>query len=261
MIRAMRAWVLIALALAGCGGSDGSSDATLPPGPPPAAADVSLLFMGNSHTSSNDLTGMVAELVRAARPGRTVAFVEAPGWMFLEERIAHAPSTDLLRSQNWSFVILQAQKYSTSGLFEYSTAEAEEFIRRSRQQRAVPIMFPEWPRRDVEETRRIYDLHVSIAQREVACVAPIGQAWDLSLERHPQLALHAPDGNHSNPAGAFLAALMLFATITGVSPADLPALAQVTAVDAPTQALLRAIAAETVQVWPPHAWCPSDPFA
>jgi hypothetical protein len=261
MIHPMRAWVLIALAFAGCGGSDESSENAPPSGPPAAAADISLLFMGNSHTSSNDLTGMVGEMVRAVRPGRTVAFLEAPGWMFLEERITHVPSTDLLRSQNWSFVILQAQKYSTSGLFEYSTAEAEEFIRRSRQQRAVPIMFPEWPRRGIDETSRIYDLHVSIAQREMACVAPIGQAWDLSLQRHPQLALHAADGNHSNPAGAFLAALMLFATITGVSPADLPALPRVTAVDASTQALLRAIAAETVQVWPPHAWCPSDPFA
>ena len=257
----MRAWVLVALALAGCGGSQGSSENAAPSGPPPAAADIPLLFMGNSHTSANDLTGMVAEMVRAARPTRTVAFVEAPGWMFLEERITHAPSDELLRSQNWSFVILQAQKYSSSGLFEYSTAEAEEFVRRAREQRAVPILFPEWPRRGIDETRRIYDLHVSIAQREVACVAPIGQAWDLSLQRHPALELHASDGNHSNPAGAFLAALMLFATMTGVSPSDLPPLPRVTAVDLPTQALLRAVAAETVQMWPPHAWCPSDPYA
>jgi hypothetical protein len=257
----MRAWVLIALALAACGGSGDSPDNALPSGPPPASADISLLFMGNSHTSFNELPGMVAQMLRAARPARSVAFVVAPGSMFLEERIAHVPTDDLLRSQNWSFVILQAQKYSTSGQFQYSTAEAEEFIRRARQQRAVPIMFPEWPRSGVDETSRIYDLHVSIAQREVACVAPVGQAWDLSLERHPALALHAPDGNHSNPAGAFLAALILFATMTGVSPLDLPALPQVTTVDGATQAQLRAVAAETVQTWPPHAWCPSDPFA
>ena len=42
-----------------------------------------------------------------------------------------------------------------------------------------------------------------------ACVAPIGQAWDLSLARHPSLILHASDGNHSAPAGAFLAALLI----------------------------------------------------
>lgn len=34
--------------------------------------------------------------------------------MFLDERLSDASSMTLLRSQNWSFVILQAQKYSSS---------------------------------------------------------------------------------------------------------------------------------------------------
>ncbi len=115
----------------------------------------------------------------------------------------------LLRGQDWSFVILQAQKYSTSGQFVYSTDEAKELVRISRVQHAVPIMFPEWPRKDIDETQRIFDLHVSIAQSEPACVAPIPQAFDLALARDPTLTLHASDGNHSAPAGAFLAALVL----------------------------------------------------
>jgi hypothetical protein len=255
----MRAAVLIALLLTACGGSDGSGQNNPPSGPAPASADIRLLFMGNSHTSSNDLTGMVADMVRAVRPGKTVAAVEAPGFMFLEERVGDSASMNLLRSQNWSAVILQAQKYSTSGQFEYSTAEAKELIRIARQQQAVPLTFPEWPRRDVAETQRIYDLHVTIAQAEPACVAPVGQAWDLSISRHPTLALHAADGNHANPAGSFLAALMLFTTITGVSPADVPPLTSLS-VDAATQEQLRAIASETVAAWPPRGYCASDPF-
>lgn len=256
-------WVLAFLIgfLAACGGGSGSNErdgATPGSAPPPAtSADITLLFMGNSHTTSNDLSKMVAEMVRAGRPDRSVAAVEAPGWMFLEERVRDTVSIDLLRSQNWSFVILQAQKYSTSGQFEYSTAEAKQLIRMSREQRAVPIMFPEWPRREVAETQRIYDLHVSIAQAEPACVAPVGQAWDLALSRDPSLTLHAPDGNHSAPAGAFLAALVLYATITGLSPLDLPPLQQYP-IDVSLQATLRGIAAETVQTVPPRMWCPAD---
>ncbi len=249
------------LLLAACGGGSDDSGGNDPAAPPaPTVADITLLFMGNSHASANQLQHMVVEMVQAARPGESVAAVAAPGWMFLEERWHDTASTTLLRNQQWSFVILQAQKYSTSGMFEYSTAGAEGLIRASRQQQAVPVMFPEWPRRGVDETMRIYDLHVSIAQREVACVAPIGQAWDLALQRHPSLRLHADDGNHSNAAGAFLAALVLFATITGDSPANLPALA-LFAVPADIQADLRAIAAETVVSWPPRAWCPGDPLA
>jgi hypothetical protein len=257
-------WALAAFAilLAGCGGggSSGEDQGGAASGPPPAAADITLLFMGNSHTSVNNLSTLVADMVRATNAGKTVSSIETPGWMFLEERAHDTDSLNLLRSQNWSFVILQAQKYSTSGQFSYSTAEAEELIRMSRVQHAVPIMFPEWPRKDVDETQLIYDLHVSIAQTETACVAPIGQAWDLALARDPTLTLHATDGNHSAPAGAFLTALVLYATITGLSPLDVPPLPQYP-VDAATQAALRGIAAETITTVPPRMWCPADPFA
>jgi hypothetical protein len=256
---------LVTTLLAACGGGsgdggDGGEQGSGTTSHVPVVADITLLFMGNSHTTANDLSGMVVEMVRAGRPDKTVGAAVAPGQMFLDERLHDAASMSLLSSQRWSFVILQAQKYSSSGQFTYSTTEAEEIIRRSRSAGAVPIMFPEWPRRDVLETQRIFDLHVSIARHEAACVAPIGQAWDLALARHPALTLHASDGNHSAPAGAFLAALVLYATITDRSPLDLPFLSGFP-VDAATQALLRAIADETVRMIPPHQWCPGDSFA
>ena len=249
----------ISLLVAACsGGAGGPSPEAPPPPQPPQNGEVAILMMGNSHTSANNLPGMVAAMVRAARPGRTVVAVEAPGWMFLEERAAHAPSLELLATRRWSAVVLQAQKYSTSGLFDYSTTGAEDLIRESRATGALPVLFPEWPRRDVNETQRIYDLHVSIARRVPACVAPVGQAWDLALARDPSLVLHAPDGNHSAPAGAFLAALVIATTITGSAPDTLPEL-EGFGVDAPLQARLRGIAAETVLAHAPRMTCPDDP--
>ena len=252
----MRAWLLLLALAASCGGG-GSSAPSSNPNPPQAAAQVSLLFMGNSHTAFHDVPGMVAALVRAARPGRSVEAVQAPGWMFLEERLADAASMAALRSRQWTAVVLQAQKYSTSGLFDYSTAEAKELVRMARAQGALPVMFPEWPRRGVNETARIHDLHVSIAREAPACVAPIGQAWDLSLGRDPQLLLHDTDGNHAALPGAFLAALMLAAAITGDAPGSFPSIE--IALDAATQARLRAIAAETALAYPPRQHCPADP--
>jgi hypothetical protein len=222
-------------------------------------ADVPMLFMGNSHASYNNLQGMVEAMVRPSRPHETVEAVEAPGWMFLEDRVEDPASMALLGIQDWSYVVLQAQKYSTTGCCTYSTEEAKSLIRAARGQNAVPILFPEWPRLGVDETFTIYDLHVSIASAEPACVAPIGQAWDLSLQRHPDLRLHAGDGNHSNEAGAFLAALVLAATITGASPLDVPVQAGF-GVAAEAQALLRVVAADTVAAWPPRQHCPDDPY-
>lgn len=248
----------LAALIAGCGGSGSGSGGSAGGTPSPSSsADVSLLFMGNSHTSFNDLPGMVAAMIRAARPGTTVYYVEAPGWMFLEERATHGPSLQLLE-RNWSHVVLQAQKYSMSGLYDYPTAGAESLVRMARTARAVPILFPEWPLRGINEAQRIYDLHVSIARREPACVAPIGQAWDLALARYPAMALYAADGNHSAPAGAFLAALVIATTISGVSPDQLPFLEGFD-VEGDVQARLRGVAAETVLVYRPREWCPADP--
>ena len=241
------------------GGVDGSA-AGGNAGGAPAAADISVLMMGNSHTSFNGLPAMVAAMVQATTPGKTAVSIEAPGWMFLDERLGDAASLQLIRSRRWSAVVLQAQKYSTSGQFEYSTAEASEWIRLAREAGALPVMFPEWPRRGVPETQRIYDLHVTIASKTPACVAPVGQAWDLAQARHPDLALHAGDGNHAVPAGSFLAALVIASTITGKLPQDTPPLTQF-GVDANTQAVLRAVATETVQTVPPRLHCPADRMA
>ena len=261
MARMLRALVVIALFLSACSGGGGSpaTGGTPPPPPPPTAsqAEIALLFMGNSHTSFNALPQLVAAIVRAGMPGRTVQAVEAPTWMFLGERAQHAPSLALLRSGSWRFVVLQAQEYSSSGQFEYPIDGAVALAKESRTLGALPIMFPEWPRRGINETQRIYDLHLSIARAAPACVPPIPQAWDMSIARNPDIALHAEDGNHSAPAGAFLAALVIATAITGVSPTALPALDGFN-VDAATQTRLRAVAAETVLVYPPRTGCPAD---
>jgi hypothetical protein len=222
----------------------------------PVVADTTILFMGNSHSSVNELQAMVAAMVQASQPDRTVATKEAPGWMFLDQRLYDAASLSLLHSQDWSFVVLQAQKYSTSRTRNYSTDEASELVRQARAQRAIPILFPEWPLQGVDETMYIYRIHVSIAEVTPACVAPIGQAWDVALGRHPEIGLYADDGNHSSYPGAFLTALILATTMTGFPPASLPDLA--VPLDPDTQAKLRAVASDTVRDWPPGALCPDD---
>ena len=253
-----RSALIALLLLAACGGGGGPAGTGLAPPPAAAQADVALLFMGNSHTSFNALPQMVAALVQAAVPGRTVQAVEAPGWMFLDERAQDGPSLALLRSRPWRFVVLQAQKYSTSGQFDYPIDGAVDLVRQSRSLGARPIMFPEWPRRGIPETQRIYELHLSIARAAPVCVPPIPQAFDLAAARHPEIVLHADDGNHSAPAGAFLAALVIATTMTGVAPDTLPT---VTAfgVSNEAQALLKRVAAETVLAYSPRTGCPADP--
>ena len=248
------------IACGGGGGAGGQSGIAATPPPAPitgAAADISMLFMGNSHTSINNVPGMVAAMVRAGKPGKTVSATEAPVWMHLEERANDINSLALLQSQRWTYVVLQAQNYSLSGPFFYPTTGAEKLVRLSRQMGALPILFAEWPRAGIAETQIILDKYVSIATREPSCVSPIPQAFDLSRARLPAITLHDADGNHSVPPGAFLASLILYATMTGGSPLELPTIAGLN-IDADVQAKLRGVASETLQAHAPRLWCPAD---
>lgn len=259
-------WLLAAATCCGlsaCGGTQrhpetGLEVPALPSSAPPAA-EISVLMLGNSHTSAQALPQQLEGLLRARFPGQSVAVVEAPNWLFLDERLSDPLSQKLLSSQPWRAVVLQAQKYSSSGAYHYSTAAAEQWVQAVRRQQALPLLFPEWPRRGIDETARIYELHVSIARKQPACVAPIGQAWDLALQRHPELRLHASDGNHSAAAGAHLAALMLYATLTGDSAlALLPLLPELHGISTALQTQLRQIAADTAARVPPRQHCPKD---
>lgn len=250
--------VVLGLLLAGltaCGGSAPERSGAVAAAP--QTAEVQLLMFGNSHSSGAGLSERLEAMLRAGLDGRSVAVTLAPGWMFLDERVQHAASMGLMRGRRWNAVVLQAQKYSSSGLYSYSTAEAQALAAEVRQLGALPVMFPEWPRRGVDETARIHALHTQIAAASPACVAPIGQAFDLAAWRMPSLVLHAPDGNHAAPAGAQLAALVLYAAITGRSPLALPDTAS--DLDAVTEGLLRGIAAEALAANPPRRWCPADP--
>ncbi len=264
-----RAVVALVFLLAACGGGGGGSTAAPAPVQPPEAAsqstpetraaDLRLLMMGNSHTIMNGLPAMLAAMLRAGRPGKTVAIVVAPDFGTLEQHLRNTTTRALFNAQSWSAVVLQAQQYSQSGLFDYSITEAVQWSQMARAAQAVPVMFPEWARLGIDETNRIFDLHVRIAKLAPACVPPIPQAFDLAAERISGVRLHDDDGNHSAPNGAFLAALMLYATLTGNTPQALPELASF-GVDSATQAKLRAVADEQVKLLSPRLYCPNEVY-
>ena len=209
-------------------------------------SNYQILLIGNSHSVYNGLPNLVATLIETGKAGTEAYSGAASGFKFLDERLDDGKTLELLESRSWTHVILQAQKYSSTGNYYYSTAAAEQWIRLVRKQNARPILFPEWPRwGNKEEGQRIHDLHLSISSRESACVAPIGLAWEESIARNPTLRLHATDGNHSNLSGALLTAYVLYHVTTGQSAAELPFIAAID-VNADTQRYLSKVAAEVV---------------
>lgn len=224
--------------LSACGGQQ--TETVQPPTPPvsnqPAEPDpiqppmqavpdnrqanpLQILLFGNSHSGSHNLAGTIQALLTQGT-GKTVTALRAGGAAYLDERLDDQVSRPLLESGHWSHVILQAQKYSTTGLYNYSTAGAKSWISLAKARGITPILFPEHPRAgNNEEGTRVYNLHLSIAAEQSACVAPVGPVWDFVLQNWPELNLHSDDGNHASETGALLTAYIMYEVISG-NPAD-----------------------------------------
>lgn len=214
------------------------------------AADIEVLFIGNSHSAAFGLPQMVAQLVELGTDKSANGFREA-GSKFLADRSFNGDTRLAIMSRPWTHVVLQAQKYSTSGQNSYPTEAAQQWIRIVKQQTAIPVLFPEHPRaNNLNEGRRVHDLHVSIASLEPACVSPVGLAWDIAIAEYPELILHATDGNHANLKGAFLTAAVFYQVITDELAQDIPASNEINIAEA-EQTILKQIATRAVLVNPP----------
>jgi hypothetical protein len=210
---------------------------------------LQILLFGNSHSGSHNLPGTLQILLQQGT-GNTVGALRAGGAAYLDERLDDQVSRPLLESGSWTHLILQAQKYSTTGLYNYSTAGAKSWIALAKAKGITPVLFPEHPRAgNTEEGMRIFQLHQQIAAEQSACVAPVGPVWDQVRQQWPDLPLHSDDGNHAAPAGALLTAYILYQVISG-QPAealpDLPALQ----VPLSTQRILRQAASAGLRQYP-----------
>jgi hypothetical protein len=205
-----------------------------------AEADLAVLFIGNSHTSTHDVPQRFAELVRADESGAKVFTKTCTSAPFLVGHSNNAETLEAIDNGPWDFVVLQAQKYSTSGKYHYPYDAALKLSKLAEQQGAQVIMFPEWGRQgSPQEAQRVQKLHEEVAEISGARVAPVGLAWDRAQAAHPRVQFHQDDGNHASQIGAYLTACVLYATITSRNPEELPS-------EGDLQSSLQSIAWETV---------------
>jgi hypothetical protein len=181
--------------------------------------NYSFLVLGNSHTGTGSPFGQLEEMIRL-RTEQPTTKMRLVGCAFLDD---FAGSLEAIRTQVAvpnSYLVLQAQKYSQSGRHDYPVDVAVELARNGRADGCRVLMFPEWGQRgNPEEGRRVNRLHERI--RDLANehlpegtrpveVVPVGLVWDRILAGHPELKLHASDGNHSTRLGGTVTALAFY---------------------------------------------------
>jgi hypothetical protein len=173
-----------------------------------------MLFLGNSHTAANDLTGMVQRLLESDGTGRRVV-VSVRSASFLGDFASQPQILREFRTGKWTHIVLQGTKMSSSHQYTYEQDTAIAVCKAAVSSGATTLLFPEWPRRGWNESDWILGHYRHLANQSGAKIVPVPKAWDEALAANPKIDLWAADGNHSNQTGAYLAACTFYSYLAG----------------------------------------------
>jgi hypothetical protein len=186
-----------------------------------------VLFIGNSYTYFNNLPRQVqamAELDSAARP---IAFrMVAPGGMTLKGHLAGNDAVPAIKSQKWDVVVLQEQSALANPVMRAGVPEPgapDVFFAAARaldsiikQVKARTVLYETWSRvGQPQQTETIALAYEKIAKELGATLAPVGRAFATVRSERPAIALNIEDKSHPTAAGSYLAACVLYETISG----------------------------------------------
>ena len=176
-----------------------------------------VLFIGNSQTSTNDLPAFVAAIATASKQVKIEYRTIAPSAVTLQGNWNRGSARGSLLGGHWDAVVLQqgpsVLPESRANLCFYAKAFADE----AREWGVRPFLLMVWPRRG-SGLPEVVDSYASAAAGADAALLPGGAAWGAALRRTPTLPLYAWDGIHPGRVGTYLAALVVYAGLRGISP-------------------------------------------
>lgn len=200
------------------------------PSKPPS---IRVLFIGNSYTYFNNLPEIFAKLSEAGHQPKVEIRMEAPGGWRLKDHWEKGAALKALHEDKWDYVILQEQ--STLGINYFLEGRpritsdaffqpyAKKWAAEIRKAGAIPVFYLTWARKAVPEDQAALNyFYIHAALENGALVAPVGIAWAQVRQEQPVIELFSPDGSHPSPAGSYLAACTLYATLFHQNPAGLP---------------------------------------
>ena len=186
-------------------------------------ADLSILFVGNSLTYTNDLPKILERLLAYSDlPSVEVKSIARANYGLEDHWVLGSARSEIAKG-GWDVVILQQGPSATEGrpsLLSYSKLFNEEI----RAVGAVPALYMVWP-----SIQRFFDFegvsnsYAAAAESVEGLLFPAGEAWRSAWRLDPNLALYGDDGFHPSRAGSYLAAVVMYEQLANRDPRDLPA--------------------------------------
>jgi len=199
------------------------------------AQNVSILFIGTSHTHYNEMPKLVSSIARSFGDS---AYTEmsAPGGYDFERHYKLAATITALNSRKWDYIVLQESGWRTalpSSLAEvriYPFADSLKKLISNSNPNAKLILYmtdgyingvnafgdTAWCRSDPQVCTfdgmqdRIKLTYNQLAKQLNAEVAPCGTIWKILRSRNSSLVLHDADGIHPSLAGSYTNAIVIY---------------------------------------------------
>ena len=197
-----------------------------------------ILFVGNSHTYTNDLPGMFFEMAQAG--GHGVDVYDLTEGSYTLQRFSDPEDelgeilTDALQSEPWDFVVLQENTNAAvafnakKDMYPYAR-KLDEMIKAAGGQTAFLMTWaPEegagaFSREMVQG--QLAAGYRTIAEELDALLIPGGEVFAKALEQDEELQLWGEDGQHPSVEGTYLAACTAYALLFQETPVGNPYLA------------------------------------
>lgn len=189
------------------------------------SAMTRVLFIGNSYTYQHSVPELLKGFAKALAPQvRLETESVLTGGATLRWHLSEGTAPHRIAEGGWSHVVLQEQSLlgglSIDGVPYLSDPEplffpaARQLAAQASAVGARPLFFMTWSRQEnLAAQGHLTQAYARIASELGAGLAPVGVAWERVRRERPELTLYAEDGHHPGPAGSYLSACVLFASI------------------------------------------------
>ncbi|PLX12491.1 MAG: hypothetical protein C0594_02340 [Marinilabiliales bacterium] len=204
------------------------------------AQKTKVLFLGNSYIYTNDLPVIFSKLSQSL--GDTISYDQnTPGGYRFLNHASSSTSISKIASQNWDFVILQAQSQEPSWppsqieteVFPYAKILVDSI--RNNYTCTEPVFLLTWGRKYGDSyncaawppvcsfsgmQERLTAGYMTMAMENNSTIAPAGLAWKHCMDNDTDslINLYSSDNSHPAFSGSYLTSCVLYATIFRKSP-------------------------------------------
>ena len=163
--------------------------------------NLSILFIGNSHTYCNDMPLLVKRRADEEGYNCRVTMLAHPDWFLSRHAKEPEARFNILYGEH-DYVVLQEHAHPFGPEKEFLDA-AVTLNRMIREAGSTPVIYECWSKKDEPELQdHMNEVHRHVAEEIGALVAPVGENWLNYKDSRPCPDIYDEDGAHASPAGS-----------------------------------------------------------